>query len=434
MAGKKRARRVSFGTVFMLLLTAAVLAGCVLFLAMILGDDVYTRTGELIRTLSQEDIFEQVEVVRQTPAPQRRVTFIEDTPTPVPAPTATPVPQKSTIRIAVGGAVYVPKAVREGAQDGAGYDFEPAFGGLKGAFSGADLCIATLETVTAGQRLGLDSYNAPPQLLDALRESGVDLLALATERALDKGYEGLDLTVSELTQRGLAYAGLNPESGSRATMMSIGGVQVAVLSYTYGLSESGEKATHSDARGAVARMNAEAMIQDVRQARVDGANLVIVLPHWGTKNKQDTADTIRLLARRLAEAGADVILGTHPNIVQKTERLSVTRSDGLTYETVVCYSLGCLMTDSRAQENTAGMIAQLEVTYDPVTRHTSLGELACVPVYIARERSEGKNVFRAVDARDEGALSQLDEGERANAAAAAERVYEAVGKQAGGQR
>ena len=426
MAGRRRRRGISFGTVFMLLFTALVVAACVLFLTMILGTDVYARTEEFIRTLSDEGMFVQTEFTRTTPVPRRIITFIEDTPAPAAPATPTPVPEKRTIRLAVGGAVYAPKAVRQSAQNGSGYDFSAAFEGVKGVFGAADLSIATLETAAAGQSLGLDSHNAPPELLDALRDCGVDLLALATERALDKGYEGLDLTISELTRRGMAYSGLNPESGSRATMMRIGGVQVAVLSYAYGLSESGIKQTDSDARGVVARMNAEVMIQDVKQARVDGANLVIVLPHWGTKNKQETADTVRILAKRLAEAGADVILGAHPNVVQGTERLCVTRSDGLTYETIVCYSLGSLMTDSRAKENTAGMIAQLDVTYDPVTRRTELGGLTCVPVYIASQREAGGTVYRVVNAQDETELGRLESSEQKNAAAAAEYVISAA--------
>ena len=425
---KRRRRRVSLGTVFMLLLTVLVLAACALFLSVIAGADVYERTGEFIRTLSEEGMFVSGEETEPTPTPWRMISFVdEDTPAPAAKITPTPAPQKSMITIAAGGAIYAPKAVRQSAQEGGRFDFTEAFAGLGSAFSDADLTIATLETTTAGKSHGYDNYNTPPEILDALRASGVDLLALATEHMLDNGYEGLDLTVSELTGRGLAYAGLKPESGfgSGATMMRIGGVQVAVLSYTYGLSDSGRQKTHDDSRGVASLIDTNAMIRDVMQARVDGANLVIVLPHWGTKNKPDTADTIRILARQLAEAGADVILGTHPNIVQGTERLQVTRSDGLVYEAIVCYSLGSLMTDSRATENTASMIARINVTHDPVTRRTTLGELECVPVYIASQREESKTVYRAVDARNEAALSLLSSGEREKAQQAVQAVHEA---------
>ena len=168
------------------------------------------------------------------------------------------------------------------------------------------------------------------------------------------------------------------------------------------------------------------MISDIRQARADGANVVIVLPHWGTKNITDTPVNVKRLAVQLAEAGADVILGTHPNVPQGVERLTVTRADGLTHETVVCYSLGSLLTDSRTAENTAGMVAHVSVTYDPATRRTTLGEMYCTPVYIARQRISDETVYRVVDAESAAALDTLTDSERQAAQDAVEIIRRAT--------
>ena len=167
---------------------------------------------------------------------------------------------------------------------------------------------------------------------------------------------------------------------------------------------------------------------DITKARVAGANVVIVLPHWGTKNRQETPENLKEMALEMAQAGADVILGTHPNVVQQTERLSVRRADGLLYEAVVCYSLGSLLTDARAAENTAGMVAHLNITYDPVSRRTTLGSLACTPVYIAQQREDGQNVYRVVDTDNAQALAALSEGEREAAMKAADRVRSVTGQ------
>ncbi len=419
---------MSLGSMAMLLLTALVVLGCVGFLSMIAGDELYERTGEFLRMLAQEGLFDAPAPV-QSPAPAAAETvfWIEDTPPPTAQPTATPVPMPTTMTIAAAGTIYAPKTVRESAQSGAHYDFAPVFEGLGDTLAGADLAIATLETTTAGQDKGFGNYNTAPEILDALRGCGVDLLALATERALDKGYEGLELTIRSLTARGLAYAGVNAdgESGG-ATMMRIGGVQVAVLAYTYGLSDEGSGKTGGDKRAAVALMDTQRMISDIRQARADGANVVIVLPHWGTKNITETPVNVKRLAVQLAEAGADVILGTHPNVPQGVERLTVTRADGLTHEAVVCYSLGNLLTDSRMEENTAGMVAHVSVTYDPATRRITLGEMYCTPVYIARQRVSDETVYRVVDAESAAALEPLTESERQAAQGAVEIIRKAT--------
>lgn len=439
MARKRRRRGVSLGTVFMLLLTAMVVAGCVFFLSILVGDGLYEKTGTFIRTLSEQGLFDEAgeEPPRKAPAsapaaeaPADTAVFAYAEPTAEATVTpSAPAPAPSSIHIAVAGTVYAPKAIRESAQDGEQFDFAPVFAGLGDTLSGADLAIATLETTTAGKDKGFGNYNTAPELLDALRASGVDLVSLATEHALDKDYEGLDLTISELTARGLAYAGADPDGKDtgRAAMMRIGGIQVAVLAYAYGLSEESDAQTDGDKRGVLAMMDTQRMAQDITQARVDGANVVIVLPHWGTKNKTQTPDNLRYTARTLAQVGADVILGSHPNVAQGTERLRVTRSDGLEYDAVVCYSLGSLLNDARTRENTAGMIAHVNVTYDPATRHAALGEMYCTPVYIACEKQDGEDVYRVVDAEDGQALAALSDAQREQALGAVEIIRAVTG-------
>lgn len=417
---------MSLGSWAMLLLTALVVLGCVGFLSMIVGDRLYVRTGDFLRMLAQDGLFD---AQPRTPAPTATapVFLMEDTPAPTVQPTQTPAPMPTTITIAAAGTIYAPKTVRESAQTGAQYDFAPVFKTLGDTLSAADLAIATLETTTAGQDKGFGNYNTAPEILDALRGCGVDLLALATERALDKGYEGLELTLRSLTARGLAYAGVSADAeDTGATMMRIGGVQVAVLAYTYGLSDEGSSKTDGDKRAAVALMDTQRMLEDIRQARADGANVVIVLPHWGTKNITETPVNVKRLAVQLAEAGADIILGTHPNVPQGVERLTVTRADGLTHEAVVCYSLGNLLTDSRMAENTAGMVAHVSVTYDPATRRITLGEMYCTPVYIARQRTDDETVYRVVDAESAAALDALTESERQAAQDAVEIIRRAT--------
>ena len=421
----KRQGRLSVGTIVMLLLTAAVIVGCAAFMLVLSGGEAGTRAGEL---LEQARAYASQADSQATAAPTASPAA-----SPVPTPSAsataqpTPVPEKTTVRLAAAGTVYAPKAVRQSAQTGTEqYDFTPVFAALTDTLSAADLAIATLETTTAGRDKGYGNYNTPPQILDALRACGIDLISLATERALDKGYDGLSITAGELTSRGLFCAGVDPDgTGSRATMVRVGGVQIAVLAYSYGLSEEGSAKTNGDSRGALAMIDAQRMSEDIAAVRMDGANLVVVLPHWGTKNKQATPESVRAMARTLAQAGADVILGTHPNVVQGIERITTTRSDGLDYDTVVCYSLGSLLTDSRAEENTAGMIVTLEATYDPASRRVTLGELQVTPVYIARTRQSDESVYRVVPTDDEAALGQLEESEQ-NAAAHAAEIVEAI--------
>lgn len=426
---KKRQSNLSAGTIFMLLLTGLVIIGCVWFMLSITGGDVRERAAEAMAAFSLIEPTATPEqgprvVQTQRPAPTLAPTA---SPTATPQTTPEPVPEKTTITIAAAGTVYAPKAIRQTVEDASGdVDFAPVFDAVKGVLLPADLAIVTLETTTAGSEMGYGNYNTPPQILDALRSCGTDLVSLATERALDKDYDGLAITMQEITSRGLSYAGVYPEGygAGAATMMRIGGMQVAVLGYSYGLSEEGKVKTETDSRGMLAMLDMERMHSDIAKARLDGANLVIVLPHWGTKNKQETPESVRRMAMQLAEAGADVILGTHPNVAQGIERITATRADGLMYETVVCYSLGSLLTDARAELNTAGMAVALDVTYDPAVRRVALGGVRVTPLYIAKTKSEDQMVYRVVPAENEAAVAALESAEQAAAQLAAQRIRE----------
>lgn len=121
-------------------------------------------------------------------------------PTAEPTAEPTPSPGLTTFTLAAAGTVYAPKAIRESAQESGGhYDFLSVLNGIGDTLSAADLAIVTLETTTAGREKGYGNYNTTPEILDALAHAAWIWSALATERALDRGYDGLDLTLSELT-------------------------------------------------------------------------------------------------------------------------------------------------------------------------------------------------------------------------------------------
>lgn len=442
MRKKRHNHGVTPGSIFMLVLTLLVAAACFVFLLVIAGEDVYERTSDIIRSFSEIDLFgyPSLEIDELTIGD---LLSVSSTPmlTPVPIENKTSndgakLPlrqiasqQTASFILTAAGTVCAPRAVRIGAQDDEGFDFKPVFQGLGDLISGSDLTLATLETLVAEDESGYGIYNAPPQLLDGLRSLGIGVLSLATEHVLDKGYVGLELTQREMAWRSMIGIGANAAGQTEdALMLEVNGVQVAVLAYAYGLSDEGREQTAGDPRGALNVIDEDRMVRAIVNARLAGANAVIVMPHWGAKNREETPQDVRLLARSLAEAGADVILGTHPNVVQGTERMIVTRSDGLEYETVVCYSLGCLLTDAREVANTAGMIARLQIDYEPNTRRIKLGELVCEPVYIACEQEDNGSVYRVVDAGSQMHIATLDYTQKEEAARAAQTVRDVTGQ------
>ena len=155
----------------------------------------------------------------------------------------------------------------------------------------------------------------------------------------------------------------------------------------------------------------ETMKNDIVTARKAGAELVIVLPHWGTKNKEATNKDVYALAQALADAGADIILGAHSNIVQGVEKLVAQRADGTTPDCYVAYSLGSFLTDSRDAANNAGVILSLRVEMDPVTRRLTIDTPEYVPTYIRYYKDDGLYRYPIVTTTDESVRAAMSEKE-----------------------
>ena len=412
MAGKKPG--FSGGTHAMLLLSCAVFAAALWML--LAGRPQQGGVAADLENL-QGLRFSDASPAEMTPPPD------EGTPPAAPVAAATPKPEapESAFTIAAAGAVSTGRSILEFAQERGGYDFSTVFLGFGPALQGADLSLCTLETMT-DDRQAYGSANAPAALLDALRGSGFGLLSLATERMLDEGYDGLDVTQLEMTRRALMASGVREAGELPGCILSLGGIRTAILAYTYGLSEEGAARTGGDPRGEAPLLAEEEMVRDIVRARASGAEAVVLLLHWGVKNRDDVPPSVEALAHRLAAAGADIILGTHPGIVQRGSLVKVTRSDGLMYDALICYSLGCLLSEARSEENAAGAVLRISAAYDRTRRRLRFQGIELVPTYVARQEEEGKTAWRIVEAESEAALSALNAGEQEAARRAALRV------------
>lgn len=127
------------------------------------------------------------------------------------------------------------------AQSGAaqGYDFAPMLAPVAKYLRNADITTANMEVFVAGPAFELSGYpafNSPPQIVDALKDAGVDIVNNATNHSMDRGPEGVKASTSNLRERGMLYMGSFASPQDRATPRIIerNGLKVGFLAYTYG--------------------------------------------------------------------------------------------------------------------------------------------------------------------------------------------------------
>ena len=252
--------------------------------------------------------------------------------TPAPEPTATSEPEITLVMV---GDILLHTPVAESARtEEGGYDFSAVFVNLQEDIKAADLALVNQEVIIGGQELkvsGYPSFNAPYELGDALVEAGFDVILHATNHTLDKGKRGVVncLTFWQENYPEKVILGIHDsaEDQEEIYVYEQEGIRIAILNYTYGTNGI---ALPEDMPYAVDLLAKERVINDLGRAK-ELADFVIVCPHWGTEYKLEESAAQREWAQLFADNGADLVLGTHPHVIEPVKWVD---------DTLVYYSLG----------------------------------------------------------------------------------------------
>ncbi len=255
------------------------------------------------------------------------------------------------------------------------YDFKPSFEVIAPYLQKADLVVGNLETTLGGDKLGFSAYprfNSPDEIVTALREAGFNLLCTANNHCLDTGEKGLCRTIKVIEEAGIKHFGTAGSFEERNTplIVQVNGISLSFLAYTYGTNGL------SVPRGKdylVNLIDEEQMSRDISRARLEGADLVIVYLHWGEEYCTEPTESQKKVALFAAEAGADIILGSHPHVIQPMEYLHVPSKVDREKKIFVAYSLGNFLSN---QHRISGSIPTDEV---------EIGKI----LYLCVEKNEG---------------------------------------------
>lgn len=206
-----------------------------------------------------------------------------------------------------------------------GYDFGPLFAAVKPDVSAADLAICHLETPLGdpgGPFSGYPSFDVPPQVTTAIRDTGFDTCSTASNHTLDAGEKGVYRTLDALDAAGIRHAGSYRDAAAQQTpnIVDVHGVKVAQLSYTFGFNGL----QRPTGKAWIANLiDPDAIIAEAKRARAAGAQIVIVSMHWGTEyDFGANSDQQRWARQLLAAPEIDLILGCHAHVVQPFEKIN----------------------------------------------------------------------------------------------------------------
>lgn len=344
----------------------------------------------------------------------------EDQPEPDPEPDPEPEPETFTnIRIAAAGDImFHMSQITSGLNDETGnYDFTSVFTDVKPYFTEADLALANYETTAAGAERGFSGYpifNAPDETIDAIKDAGIDVLTTANNHSLDTGSTGLKRTVQVIREKGLQSVGTYDEKpDSRVLMIDVKGVDVAIIAYTESTNGLGAQYAEDELSAMLNVMDESIIKEDIQEAHDRDADLIIALMHWGIEYAPNPNETQVQFAEMMAEEGVDIILGSHPHVIQESDFLHINEN-----ETFVIYSMGNFVSNQRRETLGAGyeptedgVIVQIDIEKNDQTEETVIKDVAYVPTWVYRDKTSdaSKYTYRILpidDFRDDSDFSK----------------------------
>lgn len=277
------------------------------------------------------------------------------------------------------------------------YDFGQIFAPIVPYISSPDYTVANLETRLAGASKGYCGYplfNTPADLAHHLRKAGIDLLATANNHSLDMGWDGIVHTLDNIDAAGIAHIGTyrSPAEKKRPFIANVNGVKLAFLNYT---ASTNGIPVPPGREFAVNILEPSAAVAEAEAARKMGADLVIAVLHFGVEYQRQPGEEQRHLVRELCARGVDVIIGSHPHVVQPIERFTVQRGNKA-YPCVVAYSLGNFISNQRWRYSDSGIILYLEIEKN--ARGAFVRSVRYLPVWVQKKTGGARWQYRVLPA------------------------------------
>ena len=371
-------------------------------------------------------------VMATTPAPT-----VEETEAPTEEARASWDKAPVTIHVAAAGDLNITDKVIWSGQTSGDFNYTNAFMDVAPIFSEADLSIINFEGNVCGAPYGTETLSAPQQLLEALRNAGVDVLQMANSCSITNGLRGLTATLSNIRAAGLepvgAFSSAEEFRKSKGyTICQVGDVKIALVAFTKGVgslglpvgSEDCVNLLYEDYYTTYKTINKKAIRTILRAAESEKPDLTIALLHWGSEYNEEISKSQEDIASLMLSEGVDAIIGSHPHLVHQVD---FDEEAG----TLVAYSLGDFFGDGERGGTNYSIILDMEITKDYDSGVTKITDYTFTPIYtLAENQCDGfRRVVRidnAMSAYELNFVDRITQSCYENMQFARDRIFERI--------
>lgn len=297
------------------------------------------------------------------------------------------------------GNLIIHQSQINGAKNENGYDFSPSFQYIKEMVSEADISLGILEGALAGgEPTGYPIFNSPDEVIDSLRDTGIDVVNYANNHIYDYDDEGLQRTIEITKEKGLDVLGVKSTEEEKSYLVKeVDGVKIGFASYVFETAAvNGYKTINSNP----VSINSENLINtfnyndlesfynriasEISAMKAEGVEFIIASMHWGEEYNTYIEATQNEIAKKLNELGVDIILGGHPHVIQPYEIICNESGDS----TFVIYSQGNSLSNQSEQEigvaeSEDGIM--IKFTLEKKDGNVSLKEYKIIPTWVYKE-------------------------------------------------
>ena len=257
--------------------------------------------------------------------------------------------QETSARIMANGDLLYHDIIYISAKKSDGtYDFHENFEYVKPWLKQADLVIGDFEgTVNKDHYLaGYPLFNAPGEVMDAIKDAGYQVLDLAHNHILDSQIEGVVSTADAIEKAGMTPVGVyTHESRDKAPLLikEVNGIKVAILAYSYGFNGIEQSISQEDYNRYLSDLDEEKMKAEIERAEKE-ADITIIMPQMGVEYQIEPTEEQKKLYHKMIDWGADIIFGGHPHVVEPAETVE---KDG--DKKLIIYSMGNFISNQRIE-------------------------------------------------------------------------------------
>ncbi|MBM4172162.1 MAG: CapA family protein [Ignavibacteria bacterium] len=273
------------------------------------------------------------------------------------------------------------------------FDFKPAFREIKKFLSKSDFTFGNLETVILGGNEKLSGYplfNSPPELLDAVKDAGIDFLFTSNNHCNDKGIRGIENTINHIRERGIGQHGtfLSKSNRDSSLIISINEFNIGILSYTYGLNGNYLPKEKIYMASLIDTNQVKFDIDKFSQHKLD---CILIYYHFGNEYSRKPSNYQKELVKKTFEYGADIIIASHPHVIQPFEYFI--KDKGKMDKGFVAYSLGNFISNQRWRYSDSGIILDLQLTKSTLTDSVWISKVDFTPTWVFKGKTSNGNEF-----------------------------------------